>query len=73
MADVRICREIRKVQGGYAIYGLRWPYGNDPSDNGTAIFGTWIQVLDILTRASMNEEAKEAAGSVPLSVEPDDL
>ena len=46
-----ICREIRKVKGGY-IVECRWPYGPEPSGYGEVICVTWQDVIELLTKAA---------------------
>jgi len=48
---VTICREIRKVRGGY-IAELRYPYGGNPSGYGEVIYRTWGELLDGLSKAA---------------------
>ncbi len=57
MADIRICKEIRKVQGGYVIEGLRWPYGDDPATNGTTLCLTLQEVCERLYNAEPERQS----------------
>lgn len=51
MADAfTICREIRRVTGGF-IVELRWPYGGNPIGYGEVICTTWDEVEALLRRA----------------------
>lgn len=57
-----VCREIRKVKGGYVVE-VRWPYGDNPSGFGEVICRDFAEVVELLRKAS-TEDTSPAAGEV---------
>ncbi len=50
-----LCKEIRKVPGGFVVV-VRYPYGGDPlSGFGEVVCATWEAVVDLLQQAGATE------------------
>ena len=52
---VIVCKEIRKVVGGYIIE-MRWPYGGEPMGYGEVVCETWEEVIGKLTTAADQQQ-----------------
>ena len=55
MRDNKLCDRIVQCDGGYVIYGLRWPYGGETDNSGTTVCHSFDEVIKSLKATSKKE------------------